>query len=41
MLAIFSSAVSSLTGKIAILLDAGRGDMSFNDMGLKGATEAA
>jgi basic membrane protein A and related proteins len=31
----------SLTGKIAVVLGGGRGDLSFNDMGFKGASEAA
>ena len=31
----------ALTGKIAIVLGGGRGDLSFNDMGFKGASEAA
>ena len=30
-----------LTGKIAVVLDSGRGDLSFNDMGYKGADDAA
>ncbi len=32
---------SALTNRIAVLLDGGRGDLSFNDMGYKGASEAA
>lgn len=31
----------SLTGKIAIVLGGGRGDLSFSDMGYKGASDAA
>jgi len=31
----------SLTGKIAIVLGGGRGDLSFNDMGFKGASDAS
>lgn len=41
VLTLFGLAAFPSTGKIAVLLDAGRGDMSFNDMGLKGATDAA
>ena len=33
--------VFALTGKIAVVLGGGRGDLSFNDMGFKGASEAA
>ncbi|MBE0635962.1 sugar-binding protein, partial [Candidatus Bipolaricaulota bacterium] len=31
----------ALTGKIAVVLGGGRGDLSFNDMGYKGASDAA
>lgn len=31
----------ALTGKIAVVLGGGRGDLSFNDMGFKGASDAA
>jgi basic membrane protein A len=32
---------AALTGRIAVVLGGGRGDLSFNDMGFKGASEAA